>query len=86
MGMSHELRQNFAKAFHTQYLSKEGKQELVWQTSWGSTARMIGALVMMHGDDNGLRVPPRLAATQVVVLAIKGDRPSSPRCARSVTP
>ncbi|MFE0100894.1 proline--tRNA ligase [Streptomyces sp. NPDC059009] len=73
LGTSHELGQNFARAFHTQYLSKEGTQELVWQTSWGSTTRMIGALVMMHGDDNGLRVPPRLAATQVVVLAIKGD-------------
>ncbi|WP_406103680.1 proline--tRNA ligase [Streptomyces sp. NBC_01003] len=73
MGTSHELGQNFARAFHTQYLSKEGKQELVWQTSWGSTTRMIGALVMMHGDDNGLRIPPRLAPIQVVVLAIKGD-------------
>ncbi|WP_432179056.1 proline--tRNA ligase [Streptomyces sp. NBC_00063] len=73
LGTSHELGQNFARAFHTQYLSSEGKQELVWQTSWGSTTRMIGALVMMHGDDNGLRIPPRLAPTQVVVLAIKGD-------------
>ncbi|MEV0320608.1 proline--tRNA ligase [Streptomyces sp. NPDC050658] len=73
LGTSHELGQNFAKAFQTQYLSKEGKQELVWQTSWGSTTRMVGALVMMHGDDNGLRVPPRLAPVQVVVLAIKGD-------------
>ncbi|MFF1359724.1 proline--tRNA ligase [Streptomyces sp. NPDC058297] len=73
LGTSHELGQNFAKAFHTQYLSKEGKRELVWQTSWGSTTRMIGALVMMHGDDNGLRIPPRLAPIQVVVLAIKGD-------------
>ncbi|MFJ4716172.1 proline--tRNA ligase [Streptomyces sp. NPDC088785] len=73
MGTSHELGQNFAKAFHTQYLSKEGRQELVWQTSWGSTTRMIGALVMMHGDDSGLRVPPRLAPTQVVVLAVKDD-------------
>ncbi|MET7735570.1 proline--tRNA ligase [Streptomyces sp. NPDC005402] len=75
MATSHELGQNFAKAFNTSYLSKEGTQELVWQTSWGSTTRMIGALVMMHGDDNGLRVPPRLAQTQVVVLAIKGDEP-----------
>ncbi|MBP0456280.1 proline--tRNA ligase [Streptomyces montanisoli] len=70
---SHELGQNFAKAFHTQYLSKDSTQEYVWQTSWGSTTRMIGALVMMHGDDNGLRVPPRLAATQVVVVVIKED-------------
>ena len=73
MATSHELGQNFAKAFNTSYLSKDGTQELVWQTSWGSTTRMIGALVMMHGDDNGLRVPPRLAQIQVVVLAIKGD-------------
>lgn len=73
MVTSHELGQNFARAFNTRYLSKEGTQELVWQTSWGSTTRMIGALVMTHGDDDGLRVPPRLAQIQVVVLAIKGD-------------
>jgi prolyl-tRNA synthetase len=73
MGTSHELGQNFAKAFHTQYLSKEGKQELVWQTSWGSSTRMVGGLIMSHGDDSGLRVPPRLAPVQAVVLAIKGD-------------
>ncbi len=73
LGTSHELGQNFAKAFQTRYLSKEGTQELVWQTSWGSTTRLIGALVMMHGDDSGLRVPPRLAPVQAVVLAVKGD-------------
>jgi prolyl-tRNA synthetase len=73
MVTSHELGQNFAKAFNTRYLSREGTQELVWQTSWGSTTRMIGALVMTHGDDDGLRVPPRLAHIQAVVLAIKGD-------------
>jgi prolyl-tRNA synthetase len=73
LGTSHELGQNFARAFHTQYLSKEGTQELVWQTSWGASTRMVGGLIMSHGDDNGLRVPPRLASTQVVVLAIKED-------------
>jgi prolyl-tRNA synthetase len=73
LGTSHELGQNFARAFNTRYLSRDGEQELVWQTSWGSTTRMVGALVMMHGDDNGLRVPPRLAPVQVVVVAIKGD-------------
>ncbi|MEC4018041.1 proline--tRNA ligase [Streptomyces sp. H27-D2] len=73
LGTSHELGQNFAKAFNTSYLSKEGKQELVWQTSWGVSTRMVGGLIMSHGDDSGLRVPPRLAAVQVVVLAIKGD-------------
>ena len=70
---SHELGQNFARAFNTRYLSRDGRQEPAWQTSWGSTPRMIGALVMMHGDDNGLRVPLRLAQIQAVVLAIKGD-------------
>ncbi|MBH5337220.1 proline--tRNA ligase [Streptomyces pactum] len=73
MGTSHELGQNFARAFNTQYLSKDGKQELVWQTSWGVSTRMVGGLIMSHGDDNGLRVPPRLAHVQAVVLAIKGD-------------
>lgn len=73
LGTSHELGQNFAKAFDTSYLSKDGRREYVWQTSWGSTTRMVGALVMMHGDDNGLRVPPRLAPVQAVVVAIKDD-------------
>ncbi|MFI8929870.1 proline--tRNA ligase [Streptomyces sp. NPDC053474] len=73
LGTSHELGQNFARAFQTQYLSKEGTQELVWQTSWGATTRLVGALVMMHGDDDGLCVPPRLAPVQVVVLAVKDD-------------
>lgn len=75
MGTSHELGQNFAKAFHTRYLSKEGREEYVWQTSWGSSTRMVGGLIMVHGDDDGLRVPPRLAPVQAVVLAIKGDEP-----------
>ncbi|MGW6789748.1 proline--tRNA ligase [Streptomyces chartreusis] len=75
MGTSHELGQNFAKAFHTRYLSKEGREEYVWQTSWGSSTRMVGGLIMAHGDDAGLRVPPRLASVQAVVLAIKGDEP-----------
>ncbi|WJV45906.1 proline--tRNA ligase [Streptomyces flavofungini] len=73
LGTSHELGQNFARAFGTTYLSKDGEQELVWQTSWGATTRMIGALVMMHGDDHGLRLPPRLAPVQAVVLAVKDD-------------
>lgn len=73
MGTSHELGQNFAKAFGTQYLSADGTREHVWQTSWGSTTRMVGGVIMVHGDDDGLRVPPRLAAVQAVVLAVKGD-------------
>ncbi|MER6071635.1 proline--tRNA ligase [Streptomyces sp. NPDC001817] len=73
MVTSHELGQNFAKAFRTRFVTQDGRQEYVWQTSWGSTTRMIGALVMTHGDDAGLRVPPRLAPVQAVVLAVKGD-------------
>ncbi|MBC3982338.1 proline--tRNA ligase [Streptomyces sp. AC563] len=73
LGTSHELGQNFAKAFNTQYLSADGGRELVWQTSWGVSTRMVGGLIMSHGDDSGLRVPPRLAPVQAVVLAIKGE-------------
>lgn len=73
MGTSHELGQNFAKAFNTQYLADSGEREYVWQTSWGVSTRMVGGLIMSHGDDNGLRIPPRLAPVQVVVMAIKGD-------------
>ena len=73
MGTSHELGQNFARAFGTTYSSESGAQELVWQTSWGVSTRLVGALIMAHGDDNGLRLPPRLAPVQVVVLLIRDD-------------
>ena len=74
MGTSHELGQNFARAFEIDYLSSDGKQEYCWTTSWGSSTRMIGGLIMCHGDDNGLRVPPRLAPIQVQVTVVKdGD-------------
>lgn len=71
---SHELGQNFAKAFDTDFLTETGGREHVWQTSWGSTTRLVGGLIMVHGDDNGLRVPPRLAPIQVVVMAVKNDQ------------
>src|ERR1700738_1927468 len=74
MGTSHELGQNFARAFEIDYLSAEGRQEYCWTTSWGSSTRMVGGLIMCHGDDNGLRVPPRLAPTQAQVTVVKdGD-------------
>ncbi len=73
MGTSHELGQNFAKAFDIRYLASSGQQELVWTTSWGTSWRMLGGLIMTHGDDAGLRVPPALAPVQVVVLAIKPE-------------
>ena len=74
MGTSHELGQNFARAFGIDYLAASGQRELAWTTSWGITTRLIGGLVMAHGDDLGLRVPPRLAPVQAVVLVVKeGD-------------
>ena len=73
MGTSHELGQNFARAFDIDFLGADGERRLAWTTSWGSSARMIGGLIMAHGDDNGLRVPPRLAPTQVVVLPVRDD-------------
>ncbi len=69
-GTSHFLGQNFAKAFDVQFLSKEGKLEYVWATSWGVSTRLMGALVMAHSDDNGLIIPPKLAPTQVVIVPI----------------
>ena len=73
MGTSHELGQNFAKAFDIQYLDAEGTQQLAWTTSWGVSTRMVGGLIMGHGDDAGLRVPPLLAPVQVVVIAVRDD-------------
>jgi prolyl-tRNA synthetase len=73
-GTSHFLGQNFAKAFDVKFLSKENQQEYVWATSWGVTTRLIGALVMVHSDDQGLILPPRIAPFQVVIVPIyKGD-------------
>jgi prolyl-tRNA synthetase len=71
MGTSHELGQNFARPFDITYATAEGTNEYVWQTSWGASTRLIGALVMGHGDDFGLRLPPALAPAQVVVLVVK---------------
>jgi prolyl-tRNA synthetase len=73
MGTSHELGQNFARVFDIAYLSAAGTQELVWTTSWAVSTRLVGALIMVHGDDNGLRLPPRLAPTQALVTVVKDD-------------
>jgi prolyl-tRNA synthetase len=69
-GTSHLLGQNFAKAFETKFQNKEGKEEYVWQRSWGVSTRLIGALIMVHSDDKGLVVPPRLAPLQCVMIPI----------------
>ena len=69
-GTSHNLGQNFAKAFQIRYLDREGVLQHCWTTSWGLSTRFIGAIIMVHGDDQGLILPPRLAPTQVVIVPI----------------
>lgn len=73
-GTSHFLGQNFAKAFDVKFTNKEGKQEYAWATSWGTSTRLMGALIMTHSDDLGLVLPPSLAPIQVVIVPIfKGE-------------
>jgi prolyl-tRNA synthetase len=73
-GTSHNLGQNFAKAFNTAFQGRDGQQHHVWQTSWGVSTRLVGGLILTHSDDAGLVVPPKLAATHVVVVVIgKGE-------------
>ncbi|MFB3889264.1 MAG: proline--tRNA ligase [Candidatus Bathyarchaeia archaeon] len=79
MGTSHNLGQNFAKVFDIRFIGEDEKDHEVWQTSWGITTRLIGALVMVHGDDRGLVLPPKIAPVQVVVVPIpyKGADPAA---------
>jgi prolyl-tRNA synthetase len=73
MATSHQLGQNFAKPFEIKYLGKDMLEHFVWQTSWGISWRLIGALIMTHGDDKGLIIPPRIAPIQVVLVPIYKD-------------
>lgn len=78
-GTSHDLGQNFGKAFDVTFQNKDNVQEHVWQTSWGSSTRLVGGLIMTHSDDKGLVLPPKLAPIQVVIVPIvKGDTEASP--------
>jgi prolyl-tRNA synthetase len=70
MGTSHNLGQHFSKVFEIRFEDREQKQQYVWQTSWGVSTRLIGALIMTHGDDSGLRIPPQVAPLQVVIVPI----------------
>ena len=69
-GTSHNLGQNFAKAFHVTFQTKDNKEEFVWATSWGISTRLIGAVILANGDDKGLRLPPRIAPIQLVIIPI----------------
>jgi prolyl-tRNA synthetase len=69
-GTSHNLGQHFAKVFNIKFLDEDNVEKYVWQTSWGVSTRLVGGIVMVHGDDNGLLLPPRVAPCQVVVIPI----------------
>jgi len=70
---AHDLGQNFSKAFGISFLDKSGQEEFAWQTSWGFTTRSIGALIMVHGDNKGLRLPPRIAPIQTVIVPVHAE-------------
>jgi prolyl-tRNA synthetase len=71
---SHELGQNFSKAYDISFQAEDQTQQYAWTTSWGMSWRMLGALIMVHGDDRGLRIPPKMAPTEVVIVPIvRGD-------------
>ncbi|MEU8079808.1 proline--tRNA ligase [Catellatospora citrea] len=84
MGTSHELGQNFAKAFDVAFSSQAGTREHAWTTSWGTSTRMLGGLIMCHGDDNGMRVPPALAPIQALVTVVKETDGSITSAARTL--
>ncbi len=71
-GTSHNLGQHFAKVYDIQYLDTDGQLKYVWQTSWGVSTRLIGAIIMTHGDNKGLKLPPRVAPIQAVIIPIPG--------------
>jgi prolyl-tRNA synthetase len=75
---SHDLGQNFAKAFDMKFLDRDNTEKLCWTTSWGLSWRMLGAVIMVHGDDHGLRLPPKIAPIEVVIVPIyKNDSEKS---------
>ncbi|MCL2575559.1 MAG: proline--tRNA ligase [Defluviitaleaceae bacterium] len=74
MGTSHNFGDGFAKAFDITYTDKDNKLQHVWQTSWGLTARLIGGIIMAHGDDNGLVLPPKIAPIQVAIIPIASHK------------
>ncbi len=84
-GTSHNLGQNFARAFDIQFLDRDGERKYCWTTSWGMSTRIVGAIIMVHGDDQGLVLPPRLAPIQVVVVPIHKNEDERTRVMESAT-
>lgn len=85
-GTSHNLGQNFAKAFDVTFANKDNKPELVWANSWGVSTRLMGALIMTHSDDNGLVLPPHLAPIQVVIVPIYKNAEQLSEISKTVLP
>ncbi|MDI6798652.1 MAG: proline--tRNA ligase [Candidatus Aenigmarchaeota archaeon] len=88
MGTSHNLGQNFSKPFGIKFVDKDKREKYVWTTSWGISTRLIGAIVMVHGDDKGLVLPPRIAPYQVVIIPIyykKGEKKKVTKKAKEVS-
>ena len=85
-GTSHNLGQNFAKAFDVTFMNKENKPESVWANSWGVSTRLMGALIMTHSDDNGLVLPPHLAPIQVVIVPIYKNNEQLAEISKAVEP
>ena len=85
-GTSHNLGQNFAKAFDVTFINKENKPEYVWANSWGVSTRLMGALIMTHSDDNGLVLPPKLAPIQVVIVPIYKSEEQKDAITKTVHP
>ena len=85
-GTSHNLGQNFAKAFDVTFVNKENKPEYVWANSWGVSTRLLGALIMSHSDDNGLVLPPHLAPIQCVIVPIYKNSEQLAEITKAVEP
>ncbi len=85
-GTSHNLGQNFAKAFDVTFQTQDNKEELVYATSWGVSTRLVGGVIMTHGDDKGLRIPPKIAPYQVVVIPIFRDEEGGKTVSEYISP
>lgn len=84
-GTSHQLGQNFSKVFKVKYVDKFNKEQYVWNTSWGMSTRIVGTLILMHGDDKGLMIPPRVAPVQVVIIPIYKNSHQKMEVAKAVS-
>ncbi len=85
-GTSHNLGQNFARAFDVTFQNKDNQEELVYATSWGVSTRLVGAVIMAHGDDKGLRLPPKIAPHQVVMVPIAKNENGHPKVREFISP